>query len=454
MTEEPAEIGRYRIETVLGRGAMGVIYLAHDPDIDRKVAIKLVRADLLSGEDRADYLARFRREAQAAGRCSHPNIVTIYDFALHEGNPFLAMEYVDGVSLSQARQRGTVFSPQDAGFVMAQVLDGLAAAHAMGIVHRDIKPANILLVGGNRVKVTDFGISRFNTSEMTQDGSVVGTPSYMSPEQCRGDAVDSRSDLFSTAAVLYELLCGERPFPGKTIAEVMQRLLNEAPADLRARNPAVVPALAAVVERALAKRAPDRFATAGEMAAALRAALGAGAAGNGGDDRTVFVPPAAAAAMAPEVAPHPADPGLSGIFDVDSLATLERRLARYVGPIAHYLVQSAVRKSGSVETLCETLAGNIAQAQERDVFRQEALRQLRGVAAHATTTAAPAAVGPDEQERAQQALTEYLGPVARVMVKRAAAAATSPADLWQRLSAHIESQADRAAFLARRGKRL
>jgi serine/threonine-protein kinase len=437
---EPGQIGRYRIERALGRGAMGVIYLAHDPEIDRKVAIKLIRADLLSGEDRADYLTRFRREAQTAGRCSHPNIVTIYDFAVHEGNPFLAMEYVDGVSLTQARERGTRFSPHDAGLVIAQLLDALAAAHAMGIVHRDIKPANILLVAGSRVKVTDFGISRFNTSELTQDGSVVGTPSYMAPEQCRGDPVDARSDLFSAGAVLYELLCAERPFPGQTIAEVMQRVMHEAPPDIRQRNPAVPLAVAAVVERALAKHAADRYATAGEMAAALRSALGDAGAG----DFTVFVPQAALAAVMPET------PGLPGVIDVDMLGTLERRLAQHVGPIARYLVQNAVRRSASLETLCDTLAGNIAQAQARDAFRQEALRHLRGSAAHGT--AAPATVAPDERERAQTALATYLGPVARVMVKRAAASATSSADFWQRLSAHIEHAADQAAFLAQRGK--
>jgi serine/threonine-protein kinase len=445
-TGEPEQIGRYHIERVLGRGAMGVIYLAHDPEIDRKVAIKLIRADLLSGEDRADYLTRFRREAQTAGRCSHPNIVTVYDFAMHEGNPFLAMEYVDGVSLTQARDRGTRFSPQEAGLVIAQMLDGLAAAHALGIVHRDIKPANILLVGGSRVKVTDFGISRFSTSELTLDGSVVGTPSYMAPEQCRGDPVDARSDLFSAGAVLYELLCAERPFAGKTMAEVMQRVLHEAPPDIRQRNPVVPLQMAAVVERALAKRAADRYATAEEMVAALRCALGEAGAG----DFTVFVP--VAAPLAPEAAVLPADPGLSGVFDRDLLGTLERRLALHVGPIARYLVQNAVRMSASVEALCDTLAGNIQPAPARDAFRREALQHLRGSAAHSTAAAAPATLAPDEMERAQKALATYLGPVARVMVKRAAPTATSSADFWQRLSVHIEHAADRAAFLAQRGK--
>src|SRR5438105_4735767 len=154
MSDAPARIGRYEIQSVLGRGAMGVIYKAHDPEIDRLVAIKLVRADLLSGGDRDEYLVRFRREAQAAGRCMHPNIVAIYDFALHEGNPFLAVEYVQGVSLSEAIARGTSFQVADTVYIVRQLLEALACAHGLGIVHRDIKPANIMLLAGGRVKVT------------------------------------------------------------------------------------------------------------------------------------------------------------------------------------------------------------------------------------------------------------------------------------------------------------
>ena len=158
---------------------MGVIYAAHDPVIDRKVAIKLIRADLLSGEEHADYVARFQREARAAGRCTHPNIVAIYDFAVHEGNPFLAMEYVEASDLRQVLAQSKRLPTPEAIAVIGQVLDALGCAHELGIVHRDVKPANILLLANGRVKMTDFGISRLESSELTRDGSVVGTPSYM-----------------------------------------------------------------------------------------------------------------------------------------------------------------------------------------------------------------------------------------------------------------------------------
>jgi serine/threonine protein kinase len=220
MTDRPEHIGRYRIERVLGRGAMGVVYRAHDPEIDRPVAIKLVRSDLLDGEERETYLVRFRREAQVAGRCAHPNIVAIYDYAIHEGHPFLVMEYVEGESLAQALLRGASFTSGKACDLVLQVLEALTCAHGLGIVHRDVKPANILLVDKGRVKVTDFGVARIDNAMLTQGEFIIGTPSYMAPEQFNGEKVDQRSDLFSTGIVLFELLTGEKLFPGPTFTIV------------------------------------------------------------------------------------------------------------------------------------------------------------------------------------------------------------------------------------------
>jgi serine/threonine-protein kinase len=447
MGTNPATIGRYLIEAVLGRGAMGVVYRAHDPEINRRVAIKLIRADLLDGDERADFVARFRHEAQAVGRCNHQNIVTIYDFAMYQGNPFLAMEFVDGVALNQVRLPGTKLAAGDAVFIVLQVLDALGAAHAMGVVHRDIKPANILLVGGRQVKVTDFGISRLESSELTQEGAAIGTPSYMSPEQCRGDPVDQRSDLFSTGVVLYELLSGERPFTGRNFMEVTRSVLNDTPLDMAARNVAISPALQAAVARALAKSPEARFATAAEMATSLRATLQSDAVAAASDDHTIVVPRAALPA-------HPAarDPG-SGTgatgFDHELLGTLERRLAHYVGPIARYLVQNAVRDADNVESLCASLAGNIERPGDRDAFRKEMLPQQQRTA---SAEAPGAALRDEELQQAQRELARFLGPVARVLVKREAASAATPADFWQRLSTHIDREADRQAFLSRRMK--
>jgi len=445
MSDLPARIGRYVVEAVLGRGAMGVIYKAHDPDIDRPVAIKLVRADLLGGRDRDEYLVRFRHEAQAAGRCMHPNIVAIYDFALHEGNPFLAMEYVHGISLSEALARGTRFQPADAVYVIRQVLEALACAHGLGIVHRDIKPANVLLLPGGRIKVTDFGISRIDTSHLTQSGAVIGTPSYMSPEQFRGDVVDFRSDIFSAGTVLYELLSGERPFAGRNFTEVMHQILQGEPRDLREAAPATPAGVRAALARALAKRPAERFASAQEMADALRDAMrGDAALAATGSDRTIVVPHRDPDAPAVE-------PGTAR-FDPVLLDTIERRLARHVGPIAKRLVASAARKSDSLESLCETLARSIEEPKERSVFLGETMGMVRTQAGVTMTRTAFApganpAIAADQVERIQRDFARCMGPIAKVLMKRTIGSARSAQDLREKLAAHIENAADRAVFL-------
>jgi hypothetical protein len=446
---------------------MGVVYRAHDPEIDRQVAIKLIRADLLDGAERVDYVSRFRREAQAAGRCTHPNIVTIYDFATHEGNPFLAMEFVRGFSLAQG---GTPRSVSETIFLILQVLDALAAAHAMGVVHRDIKPANILLTDGQRVKVTDFGISRFANSEMTQEGASIGTPAYMSPEQCRGEVADARSDLFSTGVVFYELLSGRRAFGGGNFMEVTRRVLREEPPDLAAHGIAVPPLVRDVLMRALAKDAVDRFAHAADMAASLRAALPDLVA----DDYTLVAPRQAAAP------PHAggSSSGTQAEFDATVLQSLERRLAHHVGPIARLLVQTAARESNDLATLRATLAGSIARKEDRDAFCRDlaaprdelgsgtggsgvggsgSVALGRGSASGAGSggsASGPGVAGQaaslDDAEllRAQQELARHLGPIASVHVKREAADAATPRELWQRLALHIDDPAARQVFLS------
>ena len=344
-------IGRYRVERVLGRGATGVVYLAHDPVIDRKVAIKLVRAELVDESAHAEYLERFQREAQAAGRCQHPNIVAIYDFALDGSNPFLVMEYVDGANLADVlRQRGR-FAVDAALGVILQVLDALACAHAIGVVHRDVKPANILLTAGERVKVTDFGIARLDTSHLTQVGMMIGTPSYMSPEQCAGDPADARSDVFSAGAMLYEMLSGQRAFPGQSATDVTYRVVHEAPADLRTLAPGIPPWVEAAVRRALAKAPADRFASAQEMSTAVR----------GGSVMPTMTPPDDTLVA----------PVTRTVMTATEIERAERALAMYVGPIAKLLVKRALASGATTATLWEDLAEHI----EREVDRAAFLRQ-------------------------------------------------------------------------------
>jgi len=458
VTEPPVQIGRYRIEQRLAGGAMGVIYKAHDPQIDRTVAIKLIRADLLEGSERDSYLARFQREAQAAGRCMHPNIVAIYDFAMHEGNPFLAMEYVPGQSLSQSLAGGMEFDVGDAVSVILQVLAALACAHAQGVVHRDIKPANILLLPTGHVKVTDFGISRFDMSSLTEIGSVVGTPSYMSPEQCRGDDVDLRADLFSTAAVLFELLSGRRLFPGTTQTQVLYALLNQETPHLHERMPSATAALDRVLQTALANNRDQRFASADAMAQALRAAVGeASVAGLANREAaTVLLQPT-------RLPSEPSVGALGDDFTADDvlISTLERKLAHYTGPIARLLVQSAIRKTNRLDELFESLAGSIENRSDRERFLREARRDFemrgRGVTftrsgvGRLTTTIPPAAgFATVDLERVEREFARYIGPIAKVLVAREAAKARSLPELWDLLALKIEHGAERTAFLRKR----
>lgn len=270
----PEKLGRYEIVRKLGEGAMGVVYEGRDPKLGRRVAIKTARRELMADGAMADELMqRFLREAQAAGILNHPNIVTIYDVG-EEGNmAYIAMEYLEGADLRDsiaARQRLSIEEIVNTGAVIAEAL---AVAHAQGIVHRDIKPANIFVQSGGGIKITDFGIARVSDSTLTQEGTLIGTPHYMSPEQFMGQRVDGRSDLFSTAVILYEMFTGEKPFTGEAISTVMHQCIKVDPIPPEELNFSVPKSLGRVVMKAMSKRADERYADGHALAAALRESI-------------------------------------------------------------------------------------------------------------------------------------------------------------------------------------
>jgi hypothetical protein len=443
----PARIGRYIVESLVGAGGMGQIYKAHDPDIRRTVAIKLISTRLMSGADSAEYIRRFRREAEAAARCAHPNIIAIYDFALHEGEPFLAMEFVYGMSLRQLLDEKGAMPVADAIPVMLQVLDALASAHEQGVIHQDVKPANIMLTPQLRAKVADFGISRFANTDVTSVSSSMGTPNYMSPEQCQGGAVDARSDLFAAGATLFEMVAGERTFPGRSTAEVTNRILNERVPLLPPAVRGAAPRLQFVLERAMGKQPEDRFQSALEMAEALRQIQGSVRSDAAAEDSTRLSAATPASADLPS-AVH---------ADAATLQALGQKLAGYVGPIARVLVKSAAAKAGSLEALCSELAATVPAGDERERFRREAaeLTRTRPAAADDTPSRGRSGqpISEHELERAERALMSYTGPVARILVRRAARETKSLDRLWDTLANHIEAPAERAAFLAQKDKR-
>jgi len=263
-----ANIGKYQVQDVLGQGGMGIVYRAFDPAIQRTVAIKTITKSALDPADLQYVLTRFRHEAQAVGRLTHPRIAAIYDYGEDEDLAYIVMELVNGKSLFHHIQNEVRFGLKEIGEVVRQLLDGLGYAHALRVVHRDIKPSNILINDDGRLKLTDFGIARIDSSTLTQVGEIMGSPGYMSPEQFLGTDIDARGDIYSVGVIAYELLAGRRPFTGNN-AEVMRQALNERAANASDFNPKISAQLDWAVQKALAKKREDRFQTAKEFSDAF-----------------------------------------------------------------------------------------------------------------------------------------------------------------------------------------
>lgn len=266
-----SQLGRYEILGELGHGAMGIVYKAKDPLIDRVVAIKTINLGLALDE-KEEYEERFYQEAKAAGRLSHPNIVTIYDVGKSGDVAYIAMELLQGRELRDIMNESGLLPVDQVLDIVAQVAQGLAYAHEHDIVHRDVKPSNIMVVRDGHVKITDFGIARMASSSVrTQTGMVLGSPKYMSPEQVMGKPIDRRSDIFSLGVMLYEMLTDQAPFVGENVNAIMYQTLNVAPVPPGKLNPAVPEMLNFIVAKALSKKLEDRYQNAKDFAIDLRA---------------------------------------------------------------------------------------------------------------------------------------------------------------------------------------
>jgi eukaryotic-like serine/threonine-protein kinase len=300
-------LGKYEIKRPLGRGAMGTVYEGWDPIIARRVAIKTVRLPDASDPETEEALARFRREAQAAGRLTHPNIVGVFDYGETSDLAYIVMEYVDGPPLKTVLDKQERFELVAAVRIMEDLLAGLQFSHDRGVVHRDIKPANVMLTTSGQAKIADFGIARIESSSMTQAGTVLGTPAYMSPEQFMGQVVDARTDIYSSGVLLYQLLTGERPFEGGMSA-IMHKALNTEPPMPSQISVTAPVSFDAVVRRAMAKRPEDRFPSATAFIEAIRTAVARQGEPLNEDEATMVAAPlpglaaAAASAAAPAAA--------------------------------------------------------------------------------------------------------------------------------------------------------
>ena len=266
------KLGKYEIKRELGRGAMGIVYEGFDPFIERTVAIKTIQKSLIDQSEAQEALSRFRREAQAAGRLTHPNIVSVYEYGEEGDIAFIAMEFILGRELKSYFDKAERFQIKDCVHIMLQLLDALDYSHGRGVVHRDIKPSNIIITKDNQIKVVDFGIARIESSELTQVGMVLGTPAYMSPEQFKCLVADCRSDIYSAGVILYQFLTGARPFIGNPTT-LMHKVLCQAPVPPSELNLEVSKALEDVVKKAMSKQPEDRFQSAAEFKQALNLAI-------------------------------------------------------------------------------------------------------------------------------------------------------------------------------------
>src|SRR3954469_10021553 len=310
---EPQLLGRYKLSRKIGSGAMGVVYEALDPKLNRPVAIKTILKSHLDEEVAREYSVRFREEAQAVARLNHPNIVQVYDFGEEADVAFIVMEFIRGKDLKHCFDNSVRFEPREFVRMMCELLSALDYAHQSGIVHRDIKPANVMLDAQTRVKLMDFGVAKIQDTDRThrtQVGTMVGTPSYMSPEQVQGLRVDHRSDLFSCGIVLYQFLTNQRPFTGGDWT-LRKMIVHEDPPRPSQVNAALSPEYDKVISRALAKAAEARYQSAAEFSRALQRVLEGKPAEDEGDGTVMMGAPAHALAPkpppgAPTVPPAPA----------------------------------------------------------------------------------------------------------------------------------------------------
>lgn len=466
--KQPARVGKYRVDGVIGRGAVGIVYRGHDEQIDRPLAIKTLRHDVLHNvADRDNLLQRFAAEARSAGRCLHPNIVTVFDYVEQDGSPFIILEHVDAGTLENVITSGTMLPIRQVGEIMAQLLFALDHAHSKGVVHRDVKPANILCPSATSIKVTDFGVARFDALGLTNPDGIgaIGTPNYMSPEQFLGRPVDGRADLFSAGVILFQLLAGAKPFVASDIAELMRKLLNESAPHLATLRPGGNwEQLNNVVQRALARNPDDRFQNASEFIDALNSAIEAtasdnhppldltkisnaapvaskvGASGGGGSSASGTGSANLSQTMSAKLMPA-------------TLGAVEAALAKSIGPIARVVVRKASLQSTDPDMLLTSLTDQIPIEAEAAKFRKEAEQTIRadqGVAA----VQLDALISSADVQAATEVLVPLVGPVAGVLAKRVAQTAIGHEDFFRRLADSIPDTDQRDAFLAEMQKHM
>ena len=459
--QHPERLGKYNITSLLGEGAMGVVYKGYDPGIGRHVAIKTIRKSM-GGDSAIDesLVDRFKNEARAVGRMNHPGIVAIYDLGEDQERDYIPMEFVEGRDLSQILAATPCLSEPVVLRLMHQLLDALEYAHQHGVWHRDIKPANLIITAAGQLKVTDFGIARIESAALTQVKSTIGTPGYMAPEQYIGESFDHRVDLFATGVLLYRMLTGKAPFSG-SMEVVMYNIMNNDPPPLHTLTDQDVAAFySPIVAQALAKKADNRFANAAEFRSALQRRTNIVAAS--AEETTVLVQAVRGGGerALTKQAISSASSGSTGSmgsgsvstdltqWDAAVLAPLQTAMTHFMGPMAKILVRQAAKKCNELPALIALLVQDIPNADDQTRFlamlQRDAAPGTHGSYTPTRLTSvglsppAPAvALSPAVVERAHIVMVKQMGPIAKIIVKKAAAKATSAAHFVELLAQEL-----------------
>ena len=425
------KLGRYKLGKVLGRGAMGVVYEGLDPSLNRRVAIKTILKNAAIDTETAQmYSAQFAREAQAAGRLNHPNIVQVHDFAEEGEIAYLVMEYIQGRELRSFFDAKELFEPPEAVRIMCELLDALDFAHEAGVIHRDVKPANVMLDAQRRVKLADFGVARIQDSERSAAGTMVGTPAFMSPEQISGGKIDRRTDVFSAGVVFYQMLTGEQPFTGAGAWTVAKKIMQDDPPPASSVARSVSPVFDGIVNKALAKKQADRFTSAKEFAAALRGALA-------GDPQATVLGPAALARPKAAAAPKASDAEVEfwrAIQNSTDATEIEFYLEQFPDGTYAQLARHKIAKlrepagaaRGDAEQTLRLEAEARARQQAQALAAQQAEEQARREAETRARLEAEQKAKQDAAERAKRVAADKAQRDAQEKARQAAALAKLP----------------------------
>ena len=444
MATLPKTIGKYSINRLLGEGAMGLVYEGMDLAIDRKVAIKTLHPHLITKRDGKEFLERFQREAKSAARCTHPNIVTILEYGEDDGLPFIAMEFINGLSLYDILQKNKKISLKNTLTIVSQILKAIHAAHKLGVIHRDIKTANIIQCKETKsIKLADFGIARFTeNNSMTLTGAIVGTPRYMAPEQMFGLKVDERADLFSVAMVFIELLTAlpDKPvYPSSSLP-----ILENIPQNNKINYSCLYPnALIPVLQKGLASKATDRFQTAAEFARAIKQALSNIKTSNSQQDSETVITSTVSG------------PDSINLQDIDSLTSM---LSSYIGPVAKNVLREQSSHNLTLSGLVTAVSLEIPEQGQRDNFlksweseRGKIILSLGGGLSSldkSSQASRGSSINFDENtiQKISQDYVNYIGPFAPRMVDYYCQHSTDKEQFIHNLASEIPDQKTRDEF--------